>query len=287
MTQYVNLLNTLSERVVIVQLAGGLGNQMYRYATAKALAERKNARLIVDTRFYDYTFENVTPREYELSVFELQVDILTDETLAQLSPKLNVYKEKLWHKYDEKINDVKLPCLLMGHWQSEKYFKSAEELLRSDFCIKDSCLSLEVKKMGMKLYQTPSSVSIHIRRTDYAVYPYYFLPLQYYRRAVEYIQDKLAEPVFYVFSDDPDWVEQHFDIQAPFQVIRGHTGIEDMYLMSQCRHNITSNSSFSWWAAWLNQNKDKIVIAPQKYRHDASLDVKDMDLIPPEWVCVW
>ena len=284
---YLELLNVLSQRVVIVQLAGGLGNQMYRYANGKALAESKNAKLIVDTRFFDSAQENTTPREYELSAFELQVDMLNDATLAQLLAKLNVYKEKLWYKYDEKINDVKLPCLLMGHWQSEKYFKSAEELLRRDFRIKDSCLSPEVKKLGMELSETPSSVSIHVRRTDYAVYPHCILPLHYYQRAVDYMQDKLTTPSFYVFSDDPDWVEQHFDIPVQFQVVKGFSGIEDMYLMSQCRHNIIANSTFSWWAAWLNQNQDKIVIAPKDYLFDTSLDVENTDILPPEWICVW
>ena len=270
------------EPVVVVQLMGGLGNQMYQYASAKALAERKNARLIVDTRYYDQIYENVTPRQYELSAFELEVDIL-----QQVPDTLNVYSEKFWHKYDEEINNAKLPCYLTGYWQSEKYFKAIEETLRQDFRFKENQISPEAKKLGAKLSETPASVSIHIRRTDYAVHPNYFLPLQYYQRAVEYMQSKLPTPSFFIFSDDPDWAEQHFDIPAPFQVIRGHSGIEDMFLMSQCRHNITANSSFSWWAAWLNQYRDKIVIAPQKYRHDASLDVKDMDLIPEEWVCLW
>ena len=275
-----------TDRIVVVQLMGGLGNQMYQYASDKALAERNNARLIVDTRTYDQVYENVTPRQYELSAFELKVDFLCEQTLQQLS-NVNVYQEKLWHKYDENINTVPLPCYLTGYWQSEKYFKSIEELLRMDFRIKESHISPKVKELGAKLSETSSSVSIHIRRTDYAVHPNYFLPLHYYQCAVKYMQNRVPTPSFFVFSDDPDWAEQHFDIPTPFQVIRGHSGIEDMYLMSQCRHNITANSSFSWWAAWLNRYRDKIVIAPQKYLYDASLDVKDMDLMPKEWVCLW
>jgi len=273
----------LTGRTIVVRLMHGLGNQMFQYACAKALAHRTNSKLLIDTRFYDTIPENTTPREYELSAFELEVDVLNEPQLSGVS----ICKEKFWYKYDERINDIKLPCYLTGYWQSEKYFKSIEESVRMDFRFKDSHISPKVKKLGVELSQASSSVSIHIRRTDYAVYPHSFLPLHYYQRAVEYIQEKLTKPIFYVFSDDPDWVEQHLDIPAPFQVIRGHSGIEDMYLMSQCQHNIIANSTFSWWAAWLNQNQDKVVIAPKDYLFATSLDVENTDILPPEWVCVW
>ena len=111
--------------------------------------------------------------------------------------------------------------------------------------------------------------------------------MHYYQHAVKIMQQKLITPKFYVFSDDPDWVGEYFDIPAQFQIVKGYTGIEDMYLLSHCRNNIIANSTFSWWAAWLNLNPDKIIIAPKKWIIGENLDVSDTDLIPAEWICLW
>ncbi len=272
-----------TKHVIVIRLLGGLGNQMFQYACARSLANHTGSRIILDTCLYDH---NVAYRKYELSVFAIKADVLSDGILPQLPDELNVYEEDSWCTYEKGFYDTELPCFLIGYWQSWKYFQSIGENIRADFCFRDELISPEVKRFEMSLSQA-SSVGIHIRRTDYANNPQGILPLQYYQHAVEWIQHKVNDPVFYVFSDDPDWIESYFDIPVQFQIIRGHSGMEDMYLMSRCQHNIIANSSFSWWAAWLNSNPDKMVIAPQKWLLGEDLDVTDTDLIPPEWVCIW
>ena len=249
-------------KFIVVRILGGLGNQMFQYACAKTFASNKNAVLILDTTYYNHTYRNMTYRKYQLSTFSLDADILSEDILSQLPEELNIYEEDLWYKYEECLFEMETPCYLVGYWQSWKYFQSMRQNLCEDFYFSEQFLSSDIKNLAIELSQK-QSVGIHVRRTDYAYHPHGILPIHYYQNAIRYINQQINCPVFYVFSDDPDWVEDNFDIRKSFLVIKGNTDIEDMYLMSQCKHNIIANSTFSWWAAWLNSNPDKIVIVPQ------------------------
>ena len=277
--------------MVIVQLIGGLGNQMFQYACAKSVSIRNNVRLILDVSIYSQNIEALTPRVFELSAFNINADILSNQIISESQKKeLDYYTEDSWCKYDKDIECIESPCYLAGYWQSWKYFNHISALIRSDFSFNESQLSSSVIKLGEILSNSPS-VSIHIRRTDYLQYTFIQVtPIQYYKKAIEYLCDRIPMLTFYVFSDDANWVKNHLDIPVQFCVIEKNTGIEDMYLMSHCRYNIIANSTFSWWAAWLNCFSEKIVIAPQVWgvgSDRSDCDVTKTDIIPPSWVCLY
>jgi hypothetical protein len=176
---------------------------------------------------------------------------------------------------------------LNGYWQSEKYFKSAEDKLRSELCLFDKPDEANQKILD-EIVQCPA-VSLHIRRGDYITNPSAALvhgvcSLDYYHSAIRHITAHVENPYFFVFSDDPQWVKDNLKIGYPVQFVEANgpdRGAEDMRLMKSCRHHIIANSSFSWWAAWLNDRLDKIVVAPRIWFLDTKIDTKD--LIPEQW----
>ena len=135
-----------------------------------------------------------------------------------------------------------------------------------------------------------NAVSLHVRRGDYAADPVVMAmhgvcSLDYYARAVEYVLERVSKPVFFLFSDDPDWVRDHLKVRGSMRVVDQNgpdSGSEDLRLMVQCKHHIIANSTFSWWGAWLNANPDKLVIAPKRWFADGSLNTSD--LLPTNWV---
>ena len=175
-----------------------------------------------------------------------------------------------------------------GFWQSELYFKSIEELIRKDFTFASEPTGSN--KELAKAIATQQAVSLHIRRGDYvniqSTNEYHgTCSIEYYQKAIEYILSNLSDPVFYIFSDDLPWVKANLDVSAPHIFAEGNdatTNFEDLRLMSLCKHHIIANSSFSWWGAWLNPSKTKIVIAPKRWMNDPEFDSKD--LIPKNWI---
>ena len=274
------------KKVIIAWIAGGLGNQLFQYAFSKKMSIDTGAMLLLDTSFFKL---NLTPRrEFELFRFPVHAEILSDEHLNMLPAEIFCLEEERNLFYEEiSTGSLDFPLYLKGYRQSWKYFHAIEKILRTELCLDAAKFSDKVRETGEMLVNT-SSVGIHIRRTDYAANSYLgILPVSYYYRAVDYFKQRSGEFTFYVFSDDPVWVEASLDLPAPFQIIERNTGIEDFYLMSRCRNNIIANSSYSWWAAWLNPNPDKIVVVPRIWQLGNNLDVTKTDLIPPEWVCLW
>jgi len=163
-------------------------------------------------------------------------------------------------------------------------------IIRNDFTLKNKPdkLNNEISK----IMQDTNSVSIHIRRGDYIANPITFqyhglCSMEYYKKAIQYINENINRPIFFFFSDEIDWVKDNLKIPKDCYFI-DHNKMEndylDLWLMSQCKHNIIANSSFSWWGAWLNTNKEKIVIAPKKWFNNAAIDTTD--LIPEEWLII-
>ena len=135
-----------------------------------------------------------------------------------------------------------------------------------------------------------SSVSVHVRRGDYVNDPktnayHGTCSLDYYKKAVEIIRNKVKDPVFFIFSDDAEWVKKNFNIDEQQVLVSEPEKLsltEELKLMASCRHSVVANSSFSWWGAWLNNNNEKMVIAPQKWFADPLIDTSD--LIPSAWI---
>jgi len=254
--------------MIITKLQGGLGNQMFQWAYGKALSIIHGTELLLDTDYYNYQYNN-THRNFELNKFP---NLINDNSFPNNKPIIEItdnfiYKEFL---YDKNNN-----YYLNGYWQSEKYFSGISELIKQNFKPDDKTLE-KLKKIIKK-----NSVSLHIRRTDYLT-SNGFHPIQmldYYNEALEMIgnYDHIL-----IFSDDITWCKENLKYKNMI-FIDGQDNIDDLWLMSLCKHNIIANSSFSWWGAWLNNNNDKIVISPKKWFGDNS-NLNYSDIIPNNWI---
>jgi hypothetical protein len=291
--------------MIITKLIGGLGNQMFQYATGLYLSKMHEVPLFLDTS--DYSPDSF--RQYELDSFNIDAKIATQKDIDKfMNPKLNVFSraiekikikqnkrhiilEKSFQFRDELATATK-NTYVKGHWQSYKYFdKIRNEILKS-FTLKeelknDNLLILE------KIKKYSNSVSLHIRRTDYLNDKLmYALEDEYYEKSIRYLQQNLDNPHFFIFSDDTDWVRKTNILSDNFTLITinktPQSSYKDMILISYCKHNIMANSSFSWWGAWLNQNTEKIVVAPKRWFrvgslwYDGQKPIED-DLVPKTW----
>jgi len=291
-----------------VALTGGLGNQMFIYAFCIGLRHRGEKTVLFVPR--DNNSKGYGDQGYELDkLFDIQEfedwkSRIQTTCLKQYSNFIRLFPAKFKASLFRYVGMemVKVPenfifypsifefthkhQLFMGTWQSEQFFDGAASLVRESFQFKQTLLSSLTVELSASM-QLENSVSIHIRRGDYLSDQYSsgFAGVctdEYYRAAMDYIQSKIESPRYYVFTDDKEWVKESFRLDNAVYVLH-NTGIDswqDMYLMSQCKHNIIANSSFSWWGAWLNTNSNKMVIAPKKWWR---LFEKD-DVVPDNWV---
>jgi hypothetical protein len=293
--------------MVIVKLMGGLGNQMFQYAAARRLAHFNNTNLKIDLSWFDNICEVDSPREYALDEFAIQENFATREEVEALTVRKQGFVERLiakvmWRKpvaapsyirekqfhFDPGILNLPDAVYLDGYWQSDKYFKDIEDVIREEFSIK-APQNGKNKKLA-ELISSRESVSLHVRRGDYVSNSvtnkvHGTCGLDYYTRAIAEIFSRVDDPYFFVFSDDPEWSKANLNISHPVVFVdhnNASRNYEDLRLMSQCRHHIIANSSFSWWGAWLSSYPDKIVITSKRWFSDPTVDTSD--LIPPEWL---
>jgi hypothetical protein len=291
--------------MVIIKLQGGLGNQMFQFAAAFVLAKKRQTDLYLDLNLY--TKKNaqklITPREYELNIFNLPGKILTKREIKKIQNnkdfrlpiwKLNnklaytIYTE-IPYVYDENLYDVEPPIYLDGYFQSYKYFDDHKDLIQSLF---DFERKMNHERVSENLYNiiNDESVSVHIRRGDYVTDKqtnehHGTCHIDYYEKSIDLMLKEFNNPHFFFFSDDIAWAKEKFsNLKAKKTFVKENIETDswkDMFFMTKCKHNVIANSSFSWWGAWLNQNKEKKVIAPQKWlRFNTSLE----DLIPCSWI---
>ena len=272
-------------------VSGGLGNQMFQYALYLALKEKgRNVKL--DTSLYSHVkMHNGYEMERCFGVKEPvvksgKVHLFLLRLLLKIRPKILLQGDVL--HFDEKVFTTR-SFYFHGHWQSEKYFKCIEDLIRDTFIFQNID---EENKMLAEEISSVNSISLHIRRGDYLGNSIYsgVCTEEYYMNAVEQMLSKIASTrnlKLFVFSDDKDFATQFINkINYPAKLIDSNKGMDsykDMYLMSQCKHNIIANSSFSWWGAWLNNNPNKIVIAPKKWFGSGSED-NYKDIVPETWI---
>jgi hypothetical protein len=271
--------------MVIVQLIGGLGNQLFQYAAAKSLAIEKKKKLRIDiSQFGSYKLHN-----YALNHFNITSNIYKkpNKYLRKITSFFykNIRYKEVGFGYNKDLIQIDgAAVFLVGYFQSEKYFLKYEKEIRKDFEIITPLK--KITKETIEQIQKVNSVSIHIRRGDYLINPMHNTNKEYYyEKALEIIENRIENPVFFVFSDDMDWVKLNFSTKRETVFIDFNdalTNFEDLKLMSSCKHNIIANSSFSWWGAWLNQNPDKIVIAPKQWFNDDS--IYSEDIIPTSWI---
>lgn len=289
--------------MIIVKLMGGLGNQMFQYAIGRSLALKTNQELKFDLSFLsDKTPKvNFTFRDLELDKFNTSIDFSSVDENRFFINKLSLLNKVLFEfnlksrnlyivenpKKQLNLSKIDGDVYLDGYWQSEYYFKDIRDFLLNDFSF--PILSEEVALLGEEIISN-SSVSVHIRRGDYAsnshINSYHgTCDIDYYMKSISFFSKKLDNPIFYFFSDDINWVKENFQSNENFRFISLSDSLSphyDMYLMSKCLHNVIANSSFSWWGAWLNQNPNKTVIAPKNWFVDPSNN--PINLIPQNWL---
>lgn len=299
--------------MVIISLFGGLGNQMFQYALGRHLAYKLNTDLKFDisinlerTDFhsedipflYDiFPVKGAVADQKEINKFKIKFESTflkrnfksINEMISNFYIRKKGFIKESFYQFDKNILAIKTDCYLVGYWQSEKYFKDIEEIIRDDFRFisKNTAENAEITdKINLA-----NSVSIHLRGMDFVKKDkirkrHYICDHEYYKRCIDYIVTKLKDPIFFIFSDDIEWAQEFLKIELPHFFIKGNSWNknqhEDLRMMSLCKHNIIANSSFSWWAAWLNENKQKIVLAPKRWVNDQIIDTKD--LIPEKWI---
>ena len=291
--------------MVIVRLAGGLGNQMFQYALGRCLASVRGAGLHLDHSFLEDRTPrpDFAPREYALGVFDLQPSRAPTSSVKQLERAKPALADRVRyrilgapvpyyryphvrersHAFDPRIFDAPRVCLLDGYWQSEKYFAAAADEVRHDFrqAVPEGPIAERIR--------ATNSVAIHVRRGDYVTIPrtnalHGTLPPGYYFEAIRLVTAKTAEPRFFVFSDDIGWCREQLAADVRLEFVSGETPdpARDLALMRRCRHQIIANSSLSWWAAWLNDDPEKIVVAPRRWFRDDAIPTGDV--IPAGWL---
>lgn len=272
----------------IVSIDGGLGNQMFEYAFYLALKEcYPDNKVLIDLSL----MKDNTHNGYELQyVFGINAPIASLEDVAKLSeycPKHVRYSKLInyLNKFRRVLLGVKWSYIVQedstayyneycklsmfhsyyfrGVWANVGYFECIKEKVLKEFTF-PQITDKKNKELEERIREV-NSVSIHFRKGDYVRFGFEILNKSYYREAIKYIRDRVKNPVFFVFSDDMDNAKKVIGEEMDFIFVEGNTGREsyiDMILMSVCKHNITGNSTFSFWSGYLNQNKRKIVIYP-------------------------
>ena len=281
---------------------GGLGNQMFQYAAGRAVAIRCGATL-----FLDISELSGTKRSYALAPYRVAARLLNEErgeglhrngvfaAISNIVPRpaksrrrpKETYRESSF-EYDAKILEIRPPIYLDGYWQTEKYFNDVADAIREELTL--GIPLDERNQSGLRMINAANSVSVHIRRGDYVSESHTArfhgtCSLEYYEKAMSYLSYRHANLEFFIFSDDPDWVRTSFATRFKTSILDcndASTPHFEQTLMAACSHHIIANSSFSWWSAWLCPNPNKLVVAPEKWFNEASVDTTD--LMPESWI---
>lgn len=290
--------------MIITNVIGGLGNQMFQYAFGRALSLRYGVPLKVDLReFEDYATHNGFMLDKLFRVHAVRATSADRRNV--LGWRGHIISLKLlrrpgfepWRGHNLLVQDLAQGaahytaaaserCYLLGYWQSEAYFGNAAEQIRSDFEFLPELGG--ANQIWAQRIVDRMAVSVHVRRGDYASDPqtnatHGLCSPPYYERAMAYVAARVSNAEFFIFSDDLAWCRRTLVIRYPHHFVDCNTGpasFEDMRLISLCRHHIIANSSFSWWGAWLSKHANKIVIAPVHwFQH-----IPTPEVVPPYWI---
>jgi hypothetical protein len=281
--------------MVIVKLSGGLGNQMFQYALGRRLSLNWDDKLAFDSSWFSNIKKGDTIRDLEISKFNIVVNEVVQSDIERARPNLFIkilnkikgrFNRNIFYTFNRSLLKKRKDIFLDGYFQSYKYFESIRELLLKDFTLKNG-YSEEVDKIKMEIEKAGQAVSIHVRRGDFATSCkdwHGLCSVDYYKKAFVEIKKKYPAVTLFVFSDDIGWAEENLklDAQTIFASRPTLNAVEEMLLMSLCKHQIIANSTFSWWAAWLNENNKKIVVAPSRWLVASNINTND--LLPHDWI---
>jgi hypothetical protein len=300
--------------MILVRFMGGLGNQMFQYAYAKSVSLDKGVPLKMDTTLLgEADVEDLVVRYFDLDVFGIQEKeiLATKKEIERFNGKrtpaifdriffkiksLLSKDEVIIQKENKILNEYLNPSgeniCLVGRWQSESFFEQNREEIKKVFSFDDFKPNQFSLDMSKKI-SASNSVSIQVRRGDYVTHPIYSkkigaLGVDYFRNSIEFIKDKLEKEdlVFYVISDDIEWCKTAFSSFEENIVFveqeKSKVGyLSDLWLLTLCEHSIISNSTFSWWGAWLGETAESVIIAPIKW--SISPEFTPESIVPERW----
>lgn len=284
--------------MIIVNISGGIGNQMFQYAFGRYLSILLKKDLFLNRSVYQFS----QYRAFGLDAFHLPANCFVgnfDDLIDKgvIGEDIRLIEEKFFH-FDEGLvaafNELVAEnepspgtaFVISGYWQSARYFEEIKEVIQADFNFRyglDGPALVMQKKM-----KSENAVMVHVRRGDYLTCPGLFntVSKEYITGSIQYCREKLEAPVFYVFSDDIPWCMESL------KEMDGLTFIDDSFydersksylqMMSSCKHFVISNSTYSWWASWLGRSTGSLTIAPKEWFNDQARDTKD--IYCPEWV---
>ncbi|TKX30148.1 hypothetical protein CQA38_00460 [Campylobacter sp. MIT 12-5580] len=281
----------------IVKIQGGLGNQFFQYAFARALKEKFHDEVLLDISWFeDQTSNPQNFGAFALDHFNIDLACIDSQELKKYTlkgswiPKFarKYFKEEVLEEYEkagvycpELLRKTRKNTFYEGFFQSQKYSAHIWDSITQDLNLKEKLNDENLKLLEQ--IQALNSVSLHIRRGDYLSLPEFNVcTLEYYQKAITYINERVENPHYFIFSNDLAWVKEHFNAKNMSIVsCNQDKNYFDLELMKHCKHNIIANSTFSWWGAALNANKDKIIIAPKIwYRGDIRFD----DILSQQWI---
>jgi hypothetical protein len=281
--------------MIIVKLKGGLGNQLFQYAFGRLLSVVRDEELALDTG--GLREGSVTSREYALEPFAIRARLADAREAAKaryplgfLSQLSDIFRRKVLRSFNIGWNPKLVASrrrYFEGFFQSHKYLDPIRPILLREIALTKP-LSEHATTIALAIGSC-NSVSIHIRRGDYVHdakthAAHYTFGTEYYENALRALRERMDNPSFFVFSDDIAWAKENLKTGGHAVFVSDQVGEahEELILMSMCRHNIIANSSFSFWGAWLNQNPDKIVVAPKRWNN--AYPEAYNELLPQEWV---
>lgn len=281
--------------MIIVKLRGGLGNQMFQYAIGRSLALKNNTKLKFDVT----ELAQDKLRDCELDILNIHSSIasrlemifihkFSKNIISKILGQHYFYIEEKDRYFSAPIMETRGNIYLDGYWQSENYFRDIRNIIIKEFTIRAE--PDERNKSMLEKIGNSNSVCIHVRRKDYIDNKktsefHGICSLEYYHNAVKIIEEKASNPKFFVFSDEPQWTRVNLKLKYPTTYVdinNPEKGYEDLRLVLNCKHFIIANSSFSWWGAWLSNNRDKTICAPKRWFVSAD----EGDIIPKSWIRV-
>lgn len=300
--------------MILCRLQGGLGNQMFQFAFGRMLALKNRTVLKIDTSLLQQNkgLVGAVVRDLDLDIFELEQQLATPHEISYFNgyPETALIRRLVYriekiikprnliiqnnHDFNTKQLEIGDNSCIVGRWQSAKYFEAVSQDIKKNFSIKKQWLLNS--PFQEQISKCSTAISLHVRREDVIIVNGEKkvsglvngnLPLQYYKNAVAYCLKKFENPSFFVFSENTEWCEKNLSfidnalLIKPQRYKKGMA--EDLFLITKCKHHIISNSTFSWWGAWLSENADKVVIAPHKWSF-TSVEFEPPFILPDEWI---
>jgi hypothetical protein len=299
------MVNKKQRRTGYIPVKGGLGNQMFFFAFSLYLHQYNFSSVLV---WYEYVFTKQHNGVELYKAFEICEDVrakrkldfflIINKSILHRKMKLIIgrllkmrymffykYKQRSPYEFDNSVVNLKADKIVFdGFWQNYNFLDKIDTLLLQTF--KFNLPNNFEQNIFLNKILSTNSISIHVRRGDYLKAEFSELnvikSMEYFNNAVKYMETYVELPVFYIFTDDIIWSKRNF-VGDKFVFVEGNKNefaYLDMFLMTKCKHNIISNSTFSFWGAWLNENPSKIVVAPKLW----TKDVLSIKLCPPKWI---